>query len=120
MPNKPIEGYGIIGGLNTVALMGMEGSIVFMALCYFNAPTIFAAFLNSDNGGFLRIAPSMECRRHMQLYLSDTNVLLTRFLFNEEVAELSDFMPVQDSRYQHRVVRRVKEIRGGDALQYYV
>jgi len=111
MPYKPIESYCVIGDLNTVALAGMDGSIDFMAFPHFNAPTIFAALLDSKKGGFFKIAPSMEGGRHTQLYLPDTNVLLTRFLFNEGVAELSDFMPVQESRHQHRLVRRIKAVR---------
>jgi GH15 family glucan-1,4-alpha-glucosidase len=47
-----------------------------------------------------------------QLYLPDTNVLLTRFLDTAGVAEVSDFMPVEDAGHAHNLVRRAKTIRG--------
>lgn len=112
MQYKPIENYGVIGDLNTVALVGNDGSIDFMAFPHFNAPTIFAALLDSRRGGRFSIAPSAQGARHKQLYLPNTNVLLTRFLFQEGVAELSDFMPVQEQMQAHRLVRRIKTVKG--------
>ena len=47
-----------------------------------------------------------------QLYLPDTNVLLTRFLDADGVAEVSDFMPVEDAGQAHNLVRRAKTVRG--------
>ena len=47
-----------------------------------------------------------------QLYLPDTNVLLTRFLSDDGVAEVSDFMPVEDAGQAHNLVRRAKTVRG--------
>ena len=49
---------------------------------------------------------------HKQLYLPDTNVLLTRFLADDGVAEVSDFMPVEDAGVAHNLVRRAKTVRG--------
>src|SRR5262249_16032849 len=49
---------------------------------------------------------------HRQLYLPDTNVLLTRFLDDDGVAEVSDFMPVADIGVPHSIVRRAKAVRG--------
>jgi GH15 family glucan-1,4-alpha-glucosidase len=112
MSYKPIENYGVIGDLNTVALVGNDGSIDFMAFPHFNSPTIFAALLDSKKGGRFCISPSVKGARHKQLYLPNTNVLLTRFLFQEGVAELSDFMPVQKQLRAHRLVRRIKTVKG--------
>jgi hypothetical protein len=39
-------------------------------------------------------------------------VLLTRFLDTEGVAEVSDFMPVEDAGRAHNLVRRAKTVRG--------
>jgi GH15 family glucan-1,4-alpha-glucosidase len=112
MQYKPIENYGVIGDLNTVALVSNDGSIDFMAFPHFNAPTIFAALLDAGKGGRFSIAPSVEGARHRQLYLPNTNVLLTRFLFREGVAELSDFMPIIEKMHAHRLIRRIKTVRG--------
>jgi GH15 family glucan-1,4-alpha-glucosidase len=114
MSYQPIENYGIIGDLHTVALVGIDGSIDFMCFPHFNSPTIFSAILDDKKGGRFRISPSMENPRHKQIYLPDSNVLLTRFLFQDGVAELSDFMPVKREKEEHghQLVRRIKTVRG--------
>lgn len=109
---KPIEDYGIIGNLETCALVGMDGAIEFMCFPRFDAPSVFASILDHRQGGRFQITPALEDVRHKQLYLPDTNVLLTRFLSKDGVAEVSDFMPVDVQRYGQAVVRRVKTIRG--------
>jgi GH15 family glucan-1,4-alpha-glucosidase len=111
-PYQPIENYGLIGDLYTTALVGMDGSIDFLAFPYFDSPTIFAALLDQQRGGRFQIAPVLEGARHQQLYLPDSNILLTRFMSAEGVAELSDFMPVEAVGVAHNLVRRVKTVRG--------
>jgi GH15 family glucan-1,4-alpha-glucosidase len=109
---QPIENYGVIGDLNTVALVGMDGSIDFMSFPNFDSPTIFAALLDDQKGGRFKLAPILENPQQRQLYLPDTNVLLTRFLSDEGVAEISDCMPVQEMGHAHDIIRRVKTVRG--------
>ena len=108
----PIEDYGVIGDLHTVALVGKNGSIDFLCLPSFDSPSVFAALLDADRGGRFQIAPQLDDAVHRQLYLPDTNVLLTRFLSDSGVAEVSDFMPVEDAGVAHNVVRRAKTVRG--------
>ena len=108
----PIEDYGIIGDLHTVALVGKDGSIDFLCLPSFDSPSVFAALLDADRGGRFRIAPELDDAVHRQLYLPDTNVLLTRFLSDSGVAEVSDFMPVADAGTPHHIVRRAKAVQG--------
>ena len=108
----PIEDYGIIGDLHTVALVGKNGSIDFLCLPSFDSPSVFAALLDADGGGRFQIAPQLDDAVHRQLYLPDTNVLLTRFLSDSGVAEVSDFMPVEDAGVAHNLVRRAKTVRG--------
>ena len=72
--------------------------------------------MDAEEGGCFWLEPLLsenedERVTNRQLYLPDSNILLTRFLSKEGVAELSDFMPVRDE-HRHRVVRRVKIIRG--------
>jgi len=112
MSYQPIENYGIIGDLHTVALVGMNGAIDFMCYPHFDSPTLFAALLDHRKGGSFRIAPLHDGVQHKQMYLPDTNMLLTRFLSREGVAELSDFMPVQERGHVHRLVRRIKTVKG--------
>src|SRR5262245_26203896 len=89
----PIGEYGVIGDLYTVALVGMDGSIDFLCLPHFDSPSVFAALVDAERGGRFQIAPLLESAARRQLYLPDTNVLLTRFIDAQGVAELSDFMP---------------------------
>ncbi len=114
MTYQPIENYGIIGDLHTVALVGMDGSIDLMSYPYFDSPTIFAALLDGQKGGHFKIAPVLGEIRPKQMYLPDTNVLISRFLSEEGVAEVSDFMPVEEAGQApaHNLVRRAKTVRG--------
>ena len=113
MPYQPIENYGVIGDLHTVALVGMDGSIDFLCYPRFDSPTVFAALLGEENGGRFRIGPTWGEIRQKQLYLPDTNILLTRFLAEEGVAEISDYMPVgMEGTRGPEIVRRVKAVRG--------
>ena len=112
MSYQPIENYGVIGDLHTVALVGVDGSIDFMCAPRFDSASVFAALLDDERGGRFLVAPLLEGARQKQLYLPDTCVLLTRFLSEEGVAEVSDFMPIRDGRRAHDVVRRAKTVRG--------
>ncbi len=114
MNYQPIEDYGVIGDLHTVALVGRTGSIDFMCFPSFDSPTVFAALLDHAKGGKFELAPVLNDVRHRQMYLPDSNILLTRFLSNDGVAEISDFMVVEDSSvaHWHDLVRRAKAVRG--------
>ena len=117
MAYQPLENYGFIGDLHTVALVGTDGSIDYMCFPHFDSPTVFGALLDDDRGGRFKISPAAPGSRCKQMYLPDTNVLLTRFLSVEGVAEITDFMPVEDMRHTHILIRRVKAVRGPVALR---
>src|SRR5262245_61259973 len=108
----PIGEYGVIGDLYTVALVSMDGSIDFLCLPHFDSPSVFAALVDAERGGRFAVAPLLDAAARKQLYLPDTNVLLTRFLDADGVAEVSDFMPVEAAGRAHSVVRRAKTVRG--------
>src|SRR5882757_10671142 len=113
MPYQPIEHYGIIGDLHTVALVGMDGSIDWLCLPRFDSPSVFAAILDDEKGGRIQIAPRDQEVKRKQLYWPETNVLLTRFHCRDGVGEIADYMPMEgDGRSLHFLVRRVKAIRG--------
>jgi GH15 family glucan-1,4-alpha-glucosidase len=113
MPFQPIENYGVIGNMQSIALVGMNGSIDFLCYPDFDSPTVFGAILDDKKGGRFEIRPEMANVRVRQLYLPETNILLTRFLAEEGVAELTDYMPIEDEGAQpNEIVRRVSVIRG--------
>jgi GH15 family glucan-1,4-alpha-glucosidase len=108
----PLGEYGVIGDLHTVALVSMDASIDFLCLPSFDSPSVFAALLDAERGGRFQLAPILDRATRRHLYLPDTNVLLTRFLHADGVAEVSDFMPVEDVGQAHNLVRRAKTVRG--------
>jgi GH15 family glucan-1,4-alpha-glucosidase len=92
----------------------MDGSIDWCCLPHFDSPSIFAAILDEKKGGFFKIA-SLHEAQHKQMYLPDSNVLVTRFLSRDGVGEVVDFMPVQDAsrgRKTRQIVRVVRAVRG--------
>lgn len=115
---QPIEDYAVIGDLHTVALVGKNGSIDWCCIPRFDSPSVFGALLDAKKGGFFRIHPLCDPSTkmgHKQIYLSDTNILITRFLAEAGVGEITDFMPVKLSRlvdHQHNIVRSVAVVRG--------
>jgi len=113
MAFEPIENYGVIGNMQSIALVGINGSIDFLCYPEFDSPTVFAALLDDQRGGRFEIRPQIEDMRVRQLYLPDTNILLTRFLAEQGVAELTDYMPIQkDSGQPNQIVRIVSVITG--------
>ncbi len=111
----PIEDHGIIGDLHTAALVGLDGTVDWFCAPRFDSPSVFAAILDSEKGGHFKLHPCADDTKSWQYYLPETNVLVTRFTTGEGVAEIVDFMPVQDSRSQrghHMLVRRVTGVRG--------
>jgi GH15 family glucan-1,4-alpha-glucosidase len=105
----PIEDYGIIGNLQTVALVSLYGSIDYMCFPRFDSPSVFCKLLDTNKGGFFSIIPRMKDVVVKQLYLPDTNILVSRFFSDEGIAEIIDYMPVEENG---AIVRRVSTIRG--------
>src|ERR1700746_3363357 len=113
MPYELIENYGVIGNMQSIGLVGMNGSIDFLSYPNFDSPTIFAALLDDQKGGRFEIRPQLSNARVRQMYLPDTNILITRFLAEEGVSELTDYMPIDsDGGEPNEIVRKVSVIRG--------
>jgi GH15 family glucan-1,4-alpha-glucosidase len=115
VPYQPIENYGIIGNMRTVALVGMNGSIDWYCYPQFDSPSIFGAILDDKKGGRFQISADGEGVRRKQFYWPSTNVLVTRFLLGDGIAELEDFMPAglpADSPHYHHLYRRIRCVRG--------
>ncbi len=117
MAQRPIESCGVIGDLHTVALVAMDGTIDWCCLPQFDSPSVFAALLDENKGGYFKLAPE-QAGTNRQMYMPETNVLLTRFLRTEGVGEIIDFMPVQDTPEEgsetvaHEIVRIARAVRG--------
>jgi len=115
MPYEPIENHGIIGNMRTAALVGLSGTIDWLCFPHFDSPSVFAAILDHEKGGHFRISPVGAEAVHKQLYWPSTNVLITRFLSDDGVGEITDYMPVGEHARRDgvdRLVRRINVVRG--------
>jgi GH15 family glucan-1,4-alpha-glucosidase len=110
----PIEEHGIVGDLRTVALVGTDGTVDWYCPSRFDAPSLFGALLDAKKGGHFSLW-SRGSGRPKQLYLPDTNILLTRFQGAEAVGEVIDFMVPETSstrRARDLLVRQARAVRG--------
>jgi GH15 family glucan-1,4-alpha-glucosidase len=116
MPDYPlIADHGLIGDLQTAALVATDGSIDWFCAPRFDSPSVFGALLDHRRGGHFRIRPAVDVFTSKQLYLPDTAVLVTRFMTEAGVGEIVDFMPITGGKVAsktHRLVRMVRCVRG--------
>ena len=106
----PVEFRGLTGALSAYRrawpdrrpahrhLVGTDGTIDWYCCPRFDSPSVFAAILDADRGGLFCISPDCDGWSSKQLYLPDTNVLITRFLMLDGVGEVQDFMPPHHRR----------------------
>jgi pentatricopeptide repeat protein len=109
-----ISDHGIIGDLQTTALVTADGTVDFFCCPRFDSPSIFASLLDADHGGFCSIKPAADDYVTKQLYLPNTAMLITRFMTPDGVGEVLDFMPVIEGKPtdRHRLVRHLRVARG--------
>ena len=94
---RPIGEYGIIGNMQTAALVSNDGSIDYCSMPFLDSPTIFAALLDDEKGGFFSIQPEGDFTAKQE-YVSDTNVLASTFTTTGGEAVLFDFMPASSEQ----------------------
>ncbi|GAA3205832.1 glycoside hydrolase family 15 protein [Actinocorallia longicatena] len=109
-----IADHGLIGDLQTSALIADDGAVNWFCSPRFDSPSLFAPLLDQGRGGAFRISPASGPYTTKQLYLPGTAILITRFMTPEGVAEITDFMPVAGTAAtdRHLLVRLVQVIRG--------
>ncbi|GAA1463697.1 glycoside hydrolase family 15 protein [Williamsia maris] len=111
----PIADHGVIGDLRTAALVGINGRIDWFCCPRFDSPSVFGALLDSGKGGSWDVAMVDGLVSTKQFYLPDSNVLVTRFMSEDGVAEVQDLMPLtkpKDPDHRTRIVRRIECVRG--------
>ncbi len=114
MAYLPIESYGLIGDLHSAALVGINGSIDWCCLPNFDSPSVFGRILDDQIGGHFEIAPVHPAKQR-QMYLPDSNILVTRSYTGTGLGQIEDFMSIPPGETEpaiHQIVRIVKCVRG--------
>ncbi|MFI0989025.1 glycoside hydrolase family 15 protein [Streptomyces exfoliatus] len=109
-----IEDHGLIGDLQTAALVTTDATIDWFCCPRFDSPSVFGALLDRSRGGHFTVRPAAETYTTKQLYHPDTAVLVTRFMTESGAGEVVDFMPVTGTSAtdRHRIVRMLRCVRG--------
>ena len=105
-----IEDYGLIGDLQTAALVSRHGCIDWLCVPRFDSSAIFAALLGEAENGHWTIQPQGEFRSPGRQYRGDTLVLETELETSSGAVRLIDFMPPRGKAPD--VVRIVEGLRG--------
>ncbi|MFI8194242.1 glycoside hydrolase family 15 protein [Streptomyces sp. NPDC085946] len=110
----PIENHGLIGDLQTAALVTTDGDVDWFCAPRFDSPSVFGALLDRAKGGHCAVRPRHRAYATKQLYLPDTAILVTRFMTEAGAGEVIDFMPVTGGTVtaSHRLVRMIRCVRG--------
>jgi GH15 family glucan-1,4-alpha-glucosidase len=118
VPGRTIGEHGVVGDMGTLALVATDGTVDFMCWPHVDSPTVFAALLDPENGGEFSMEPALADPRRMQLYVPETNVLVTRWMGAEGSVELTDFMPHPEAGapVPRAFLRCVRVIRGNVAI----
>jgi GH15 family glucan-1,4-alpha-glucosidase len=115
MDYPAIADHGVIGDLQTAALVSTDGTVDWMCLPRFDSPSVFASLLDQRGGGRFTLTPVGGKHVTTQMYLPNSAVLVTRFLSEGGVAEVADFMPINRPEVatdRHRLIRQITGIRG--------
>jgi GH15 family glucan-1,4-alpha-glucosidase len=105
-----IEDYGLIGDLQSAALVGRDGSIDWACFPRFDSGACFAALLGTAEHGRWIVAPRTDSWEVGRRYRSRTLVLETDWETEGGAVRLIDFMPPRGTAPD--IVRIVEGLRG--------
>jgi GH15 family glucan-1,4-alpha-glucosidase len=92
-----IEDYAIVGDMQSVALIGTDGSVDWLCLPRFDSEASFAALLGTQDHGHWRIAPTVPgTSAPTRRYTGDSLILETQWETPDGVVRVTDFMPPRD------------------------
>ena len=106
-----LEDYGLIGDMQSAALVGRDGSIDWLCLPRFDSASCFSSLLGDQRHGRWLLAPAAEVRSSTRRYRPGTLVLETEFEVDDGAVRVIDFMP-RRGRGAPRVMRIVEGLRG--------
>jgi GH15 family glucan-1,4-alpha-glucosidase len=113
-----IQDYGVIGDCRAAALVSSHGSVDWLCWPRFDSPSIFAALVDPQQGGYWSICP-LHPLRVERSYITGSNVLETRFFCATGQVTLTDLLPVASEEFKrenllpdHELIRELICIEG--------
>jgi len=113
--------YGVIGNCRSAALISNKGAIEWLCLPKFDSASVFGKLMDENKGGSFEILPNTETKT-TQKYDRDTNILITRFICEDGIFEVHDFMPryILDNGNHYSpadLIRYFKHIEGSPSFR---
>jgi GH15 family glucan-1,4-alpha-glucosidase len=106
-----LEDYGLIGDMQSAALVGRNGAVQWLCLPRFDSASCFSALLGDEQHGQWLLAPAGEVRASSRRYRPGTLVLESDFETAEGAVRVIDFMPRRGKGPPH-LMRIVEGVRG--------
>lgn len=127
-PFPPIASYGFLSDCHVTALVAPSGNVEWMCLPRMDGPSVFAAMLDRDAGGF-RVSPADVNVPAARRYLPGTNILETDWMtptgwlvvrdllvvgpwHHEKVGESGHRRPPTDYDAEHVLLRLIECVQG--------
>src|SRR5437764_13800758 len=88
-----IEDYGMVGDLQTAALISSDGSIDWLCFPHFDSEACFAALLGTVENGRWRLAPRGDCWSGGRRYREDTLILEADWENVTGAVRVIDYLP---------------------------
>lgn len=114
----PLRDYFLIGDCHTAALVSSGGSIDWLCLSAFDAPSVFGALLDEGKGGAFRVRAEEAVSR--SAYLPESAIVETVFEEKHAAFFLRDFMlPLPNGETAtHVLVRKLSGLRGVSTVRF--
>ncbi|WP_295840186.1 glycoside hydrolase family 15 protein [uncultured Microbacterium sp.] len=106
----PIEDYAVLSNCRSAALVSRAGSVDWLCLPRYDSGSMFGALLGDDSHGSWSLRPADPDARSTRRYDDDTFVLVTRWETATGVAEVIEWMPIDEG--VEALARRVVGVSG--------